>query len=815
MTLDLTRLTELLSGGTLIEPQIILEIEDITDIFGAIPVTKIWKVGDPDRTVGETGLKIGGVVEHENSKDYITLDGTSTNYNQQFEPDKQSSASVPAMTVKMIDKDQYLSNLFSPGQVVDDILSKKAQIYLTFANASHPRDSLLILSGVVDGVYFGAGFVELKVAHPSQLQRQEIFQEVKTTLNGAITSGDTSITLTSTTGLISPQDVIKSYIRIEDEWIEYAGISSSTLTGCTRGALGTIAAAHDNGEDVSSGYRLQEDAINLTLKLLLSNGGDHFATGISSTRFITLDAYNTISNAIYFTNDDIVSEYGLTVGDFVTISGATNGANNFSNRAITDFGTLSSGSYIVVNGAALVAEVDSSAVASFGSQYNTLPIGACAQFLTPEHVDVDRFQELETVHSAAFFDYDLFIASSVQIKDLIEREIYFPTGLYPLNRKGKISVGFTSPPIQLEESPVIGFDQVKNPDKLKIGRSTNKFLYNAVIYKYQVDYLEDKFLAGTITTNVDSTTRIMVGNKPLTIESKGIRKSPDPTTSINRISRRYLDRYKFAAESLDVEVMFGDGFQIEPGDVILFGDSDLQITDITQGNRNFNARLMEVIGKDLNIKNGNIRITMLDSAYEIGGRFGVVSPSSTISSGATTTSLPLAQSYGWDSEEYKKWTNYIGMTVKVHNSTHSISGTSVFAGFSPAQRNTMLLSTALGFTPTAGYIVEPVDYPTSTDSTQENVWKKLHCFITQIVSVTSGTSSTIFNVGAGDIGKFSVGDYITVNTANFSQYSEDVKITDITGTQITVGTSLGFTPSASHYVNHVSFADGGDPYIII
>lgn len=62
---------------------------------------------------------------------------------------------------------------------------------------------------------------------------------VQTTLNGSLTSGATSIVLTSAAGFPSTGTVV-----IENEAISYTGISVNTLTGCTRGQYGTTAVAH-------------------------------------------------------------------------------------------------------------------------------------------------------------------------------------------------------------------------------------------------------------------------------------------------------------------------------------------------------------------------------------------------------------------------------------------------------------------------------------------------------------------------------------------------------------------------------------------
>ena len=68
---------------------------------------------------------------------------------------------------------------------------------------------------------------------------------VETTLNGAINDLVTTITLTSTTGIPTTGSVL-----IDSEIISYTGISTSQLTGCTRGTQSTTAASHLDGASV-------------------------------------------------------------------------------------------------------------------------------------------------------------------------------------------------------------------------------------------------------------------------------------------------------------------------------------------------------------------------------------------------------------------------------------------------------------------------------------------------------------------------------------------------------------------------------------
>jgi len=70
-------------------------------------------------------------------------------------------------------------------------------------------------------------------------------KDIESALDGAITDSDTTISLESGSGgaLFSTSGTI----IIGSEVITYTGVSTDDLTGCSRGVLGTTAAAHSNG----------------------------------------------------------------------------------------------------------------------------------------------------------------------------------------------------------------------------------------------------------------------------------------------------------------------------------------------------------------------------------------------------------------------------------------------------------------------------------------------------------------------------------------------------------------------------------------
>ena len=91
---------------------------------------------------------------------------------------------------------------------------------------------------------------KLQQARPIQVWFQRLdgqTSSVGTTLNGAITATDTTITLTSTAGLATT-----GFVLIGTETVQYGYISGNQLMNCFRGQNGTTAASHVTGTAVYS-----------------------------------------------------------------------------------------------------------------------------------------------------------------------------------------------------------------------------------------------------------------------------------------------------------------------------------------------------------------------------------------------------------------------------------------------------------------------------------------------------------------------------------------------------------------------------------
>jgi len=181
-----------------------------------------------------------------------------------------------------------------------------------------------------------------------------------TTLDGAITDSDTTISLTDASDFPST-----GVVFIGTERISYTGKSTNDLTGCTRGENNTTAASHSDGDtvknaititegDTSSGftllnYKLTKKTFDVVNFIIFSAGTDMVGNGISNYYFHRetkskslkdkFKAYNDIAAQLFIeeinegniTQDNTTSSaftfngnrYKETTGDYDSGSGIT------------------------------------------------------------------------------------------------------------------------------------------------------------------------------------------------------------------------------------------------------------------------------------------------------------------------------------------------------------------------------------------------------------------------------------------------------------------------------------------------------------
>ena len=616
-----------------------------------------------------------------------------------------------------------------------------------------------------------------------------------------------------------------------------APVSPQSLTfvfsNVIRGARNTTAAAHaastiDSPVNVTSAIQLQDNAMEMALKLMLSGWAGPWTTNqpIYSIRTtfdpILLDQAGAI---ILPDHVDAQATYGLTQGDYISITGATNGGNNNANMTIVRFAPLfDEPNRIIYVNQPLVAEYPTSAVMSFRSKWDTYPI-TCGVKLTPEDVDVQTHLDIEggfingTSNELRFF----LTAPESSLKSFIESQIYLATGTYSLTKRGKLSVGYTKPPLADELLVFLDKDTILDPQNLvpQRGLNTRKF-YNEIDWDYDYDD------SGTATSffrdlDVDSLSQIGISSiLPLT--TRGVRTDLGSLPEIQKRSRFLLTRYKRGAIVISCKANWGASCLIEAGDTVALKDEgNLQIANFATGDRNLGTQLFEVLERTLDIKSGNAQLKLLGGlGADATDRYATISPSSVIVSG-TNSYLIFKDSYGeiYPGDEIRKWENYVGQGLQIHDLNYTYVATTTLTALDPSNDYKIFISGLSSPPPGgiyAGLIIDITDYPTTTVKTDSSLYKQIHAFFSKQVSVVSGISKVQFTVALVDLQYFFVGTRIYVHSEqDWAINSGEKKVTTIdtiTGT-ITVDSPMGFVPDNTLFVSGLSFPDNQGCYRLI
>lgn len=834
-------------------PVVVVDIVGAPDILTNQDVSTTALYGDPNLQYGTPGLVYGGLRPYLTTnpdgsqrtfKNYLVLDKSSFTLQQRIEPE-QGKASVGTLTLAFIDPDNYMTQLVSPGVVLDEILGAEVNVFLGYQQISFPQDFFRIFHGYISSIVDGPGYVTLQISDPNIKRRQQLFYCATTTLSAPVAPSDTVINVVSTNNFFkqitgpdgtNPNPSIHTYILIDQEYIEVNVTSSTqfTVTGSGRGARGSTAASHSSGGNVQAAIQIgdsthKENAMDMALKIMLSGWDGPWITGekllaigpepdsnpgITTTSFVTLP-----------TNVDAVNDYNLIAGDYIIMQGSSHSGNNNTLFKIVSFSSFAGQSNRIINiSGTLTKEQDTPATIGFRSQFDVYPLDA-GLMLKPTDVDIAQHLYIrDTFLGQTGNDLIFFITSPEDSgKNFLEQQIYFPIGAYSLTRRGLISCGYHAPPIANQNLSILDETNIIDPDKgMQITRATNnRAFYDEIDITY--DYDDSGQPHSTTKILGDGFTKIGIAST-LPIDAKGVYSGYSSQLLLRR-AQFLLTRYNRGAVQIDVKVDWQTGNLIEAGDVVAIQDKNgvLQIANFNTGARDLSGQLFEVIDRTFDIRNGNVQLKLVGGlGATVTSRYATVSPSSVVDVGSTATAVIIKDSYGaiFPGNESKKWSSFVGLPIYVHSKDYSVAGQATLLGID-ASNNYQLNVTNLGFTPAAGYVVDVPPYPNSTDPTVNSFYKTLFCFVDPTVSVATGISTTQFTVGGGDIGKFHVGCPVRIHTKDYSSDSGDLTVSTIVGTTITVSGSMGFTPTSSMIVDLIGFADfnltvgSGQPYRLI
>jgi hypothetical protein len=781
----------------------------------------------------------GGLRRLAGVRPIINLDG-GLSISQRLEPEA-GRASISQLQMQFIDKDEYMSQVLSPGVIVPEILGRNVKIHLGFADVSFPEDYVVIFRGKISDVSIQSGMASMLFSDPNLQRRQEICKTAKSRLVGDIDSSVTSITTDFTDDYTQPilgpdglydvprpwnqdgthnalavrREGVRTFIKIDDEFMEYGplGITGpSSFAGLLRGARGTTAAAHESAAEITGYVEIQGHCIDMALKLMLSGYAGYWLKKVAINSLVnTEDAEigDQPTAIIMRMGLDVVDKYGIVEGDYFLLEDSDFPENNITGK-IVRFGDLGGfKNRIIYTDQTFTPDDPSAAKISFRSQYDTYPKTMGVK-LTPDDVDVPEHLALRNRFLSDIENsYRFLISEEENCKNFIETEIYKPMACYSLTKRGKLSIGYTHPPLSNSELVFLNESNVLNPTEIRPSRSMNtaRKFYNEVDYDYNFNDEGNpkKFLR---YVDVDSiSTMDIVSIMP--VVSRGLRSDLGADDLIIKRAKKFLSRYRRAAMMLDIQTNYGTGCKVESGDVVALNGDNLKITNFSQGDREFGVQLMEVVDRELDLESGVTTLALVAGVNsDVTDRFAVISPSSNLAAGSTMDYIIIKDSYGslYPGNESRKWKRALGQQVRIHDENYTFVETITIDSIDPVN-NYKIHCTGITTPYAADYVMDIPEFPKTTRKSDQSFYKAQYAFFSARIPIVSGTTSSQFDVSPSDIGRFFVGAKIIVHTEEYTVVSPEVKVLEVIGNTVSCASTLGFTPDSTYYVDGIGFYD--------
>jgi hypothetical protein len=823
---------------------VVFKIEGLSYAFALNNLYTRVRYGDAGLTYGMVGLVYGSLrklAETEAQSSQMVLENGLT-IQQRLEPE-QGKGSISTLSLVFADVDGLLTQLCAPGVILDDILGgKEVKVGLGYQNTNYPDDFFWVFRGTIGGYRIQGPRVTLQLVDPNQKSRQPVFVAGNAVLSTSIDNVVTTIPLTSVGSFaahIAGPDgtfdtTVKTFIKIDDEWMMYGAGDvdpiANTLT-VTRnlpppGYNAVGAASHAAGSSVSGLLELGAELIGgnpitLALKVYLSGWAGPWKTGeacygLGSTFDLAAPSRRCIALPA---NVDADEEYGIAIGDYITVSGSAIPGNNTQYQILgfqADSGGRPNRNVLVDQD--LSYEYPSAALLAFRSQFDTLPTSSGAR-MKPSEIDVPTFVQLRNwFFTGAENNMQFTLDGETIAKDFVEKELILPLAAYSLTRYGRLSLGYTRPPVAADKLVTLSIDNVINPENIVVERATNtRRFYNYITYDF--DFAPEKSIFLTSQQYYDADSYSLIKElSSLPIQSKGMRTALGSTTLAQNRAAALLQRYGKAAHEITIEVNWEAGSLVEVGDIVLVVDNgNLKIANLVTGARNIGEALYEVIDRTLNIKDDRVKLKLLGGIIDNrANRYGAVSPSSVVVSGDTNSvrvETSFAETFGVD--EGKKWLDYPGLLIAVHSLDYVNYAEVELGELDPNDVNRLPFVTSLPFTPTAGMIVDVARFPASTDPEYQAKSKLINAYMSPSVPVVSAIDLQTFVVDAGDIGKFSAGRLVTVHNADFSHSSAEMTVESVIGNNVKLTTALTFSPDNTHRVEFIGFADASGAYRLL
>ncbi len=817
-----------LAENTSVEKQlnVVFQMEGASDeYFSLITTKKRINYGDPGLYYGEGGLTYAGLDKDSHAREYILPD-SQLQIAQTVEPE-QGRGSVSTMSFVFIDLNGEVTNFFSPGQVVDEPLGNKlVKVRVGYSETSYPEDYFTIFRGYVSSIKSTPTKVSVQLSDPNSKRRSQLFYSAATTTTADGLASDVIIPVEATGDF--PQQIlgpngtydsgITTYINLNSEYCSY-GPSPSDVTDTTfkvvRGQRDTAPSDFSASDSVGAEVQITDNCMNIALKVMLSGWNGPWKTN-QSINTIQTTTSGLILNAIVLPYPlDAVEDFGLTIGDYVTVSNSSAGNNGTRILSgISSIDNLSNNVLLFETNFAAPEPGSDGVVMAFRSKYDVYP-DTCGLMLTPAEVDVANIEYIRDIFlNGNEYRMNFLVNSPISGKQWIESQLFLPVGVYSITRLGKLAANLTLPPIGNANVQTLDVTNIVEPQNMNIERAINTRRYfNEIQYQYDKDDAGD-YLNTRIILDSESLTSVAI-SVVLPIPADGVKTNLDASILIDRQGKLLIQRYHNACLYLECNVNWEVGSIIETGDTVILNDNGtLYISNFQNGTRNLGSQLFEVIKCTKDIKAGKVSLGLLSNLQFLSNdRFGTISPSSyVVPSDSTAMNVKIQPSFGelYGPAEYRKWTDAVGGHISIHPIDYSSYYESKLVAVS--NQNVLTVAPAFPVIPSDNWVVDIAFYPTDTDPNIDSYLKKVYSHFTPDIIVVTAISNAQFTVAASDASQFKIGNQIYYHSYDYSTISSETLISGIAGNTISVDLPFDVVPSGQGRVGLIGYLDGGAPY---
>jgi len=253
--------------------------------------------------------------------------------------------------------------------------------------------------------------------------------------------------------------------------------------------------------------------------------------------------------------------------------------------------------------------------------------------LNNSYIDIEGIESVRDDWFPGDSHYMRFIINErIKAKDFFEKEIFKVLNVYPvIDGQGRFTIKPFKPPIAaLDDVQSFTADNIIGLPRLDFNLAS---LVNEVEVHYDWDSDTDEFDNVEFYIDSNSLNSRGPGKSPITIKTKGLHTSHSPASIAGRATQilttrknRIFGRFSIPPIKIKLKTFF-DRWITEIGDIVPFTHPN--VPDVISGTRGLTAQRMEVIGKNVDWKSGNVSIDLLDTGFTK-GTYSVISPTMTI-----------------------------------------------------------------------------------------------------------------------------------------------------------------------------------------